>query len=198
MTTSFKYRPIFSVNANAKLIIQCSSQTPPHTLKNHTEIPNNLTRKNEKLATRIVQLAKYELNWTCKLKIATRTFQLATRTRTRSSNSQLTTRRIPRPCTVHPGLDSAQNALKYTAEVNNIVDHVQRHIIITFKTAPGKECSGLLLCWFVSNLQARKSSRIVYFYMLNIGLHVCINCVSIPMIHMASLSRRDEVTVKVQ
>ena len=31
-------------------------------LTNHTEIKNHLTRKYEKLATRIVQLAKYELN----------------------------------------------------------------------------------------------------------------------------------------
>ena len=75
-------------------------------LINHTEIQNHLTRKYEKLATRNVQLAKYELNWTRKLKLATRTFQLATRnlnlqlelaTRTRNSNSQLATRRIPWP-----------------------------------------------------------------------------------------------------
>ena len=33
-----------------------------HTLTNHTEIQNHLTRKYEKLATRIVQLAKCELN----------------------------------------------------------------------------------------------------------------------------------------
>ena len=33
-----------------------------HMLTNHTEIQNHLTRKYEKLATRIVQLAKYELN----------------------------------------------------------------------------------------------------------------------------------------
>ena len=69
-----------------------------HTLTKHTEIKNHLTRKYEKLATRIVQLAKYELNWTRKLKPATHIFQLATcnsnsqlelATRTRNSNSQL-------------------------------------------------------------------------------------------------------------
>ena len=63
-----------------------------HMLINHTEIQNHLTRKYEKLATRNVQLAKYELNWTRKLKLATRTFQLATRTR--NSNSQLATRNL--------------------------------------------------------------------------------------------------------
>ena len=93
----FKY--ILSVNANSKLIIQCSPQTHIM-LINHTEIQNHLTRKYEKVATRNVQLAKYELNWTRKLKLATRTFQLATRnsnsqlelaTRTRNSNSQLAT-----------------------------------------------------------------------------------------------------------
>ena len=120
MTTCFKY--ILSVNANVKLIIQCSPQTHTHThtLTNHTEIQNHLTRKYEKLATRIVQLAKYELNWTRKLKLATRTFQLATcnpqlelATRTRNSHSQLelatrnlqlATRRIPRPVCVLRGL----------------------------------------------------------------------------------------------
>ena len=56
-----------------------------HMLTNHTEIQNHLTRKYEKLATCIVQLAKYELNWTRKPKLATRTFQLTTR----NSHSQL-------------------------------------------------------------------------------------------------------------
>ena len=56
-----------------------------HMLTNHTEIQNHLTRKYEKLATRIVQLAKYELNWTRKLKsqLAHLNSQLAT------CNSQL-------------------------------------------------------------------------------------------------------------
>ena len=112
MTTCFKY--ILSVNANAKLIIQCSPQT--HTLTNHIEIQNHLTRKYQKLATRIVQLAKYELNWTRKLKLPTRTFQLATpnshistrnsnshsnsQLATRTRNLQLATHRIPQPCLV--------------------------------------------------------------------------------------------------
>ena len=87
----FKY--ILSVNANAKLIIQCSPQT--HTLTNHSEIQTHLTRKYEKLATRIVQLAKYVLNCSRKLKLATCTFQLATlnpqlELATRTRNSQNT------------------------------------------------------------------------------------------------------------
>ena len=96
----FKY--ILSVSANAKDHSVLTSNT--HTLTNHTEIQNHLTRKYEKLATRIVQLAKYELNWTRKLKLATRNSQLELATRTRNSqlefatrNLQLATRRIPRP-----------------------------------------------------------------------------------------------------
>ena len=60
-----------------------------HMLTNHTEIQNHLTRKYEKLATRIVQLAS--MSW---IELANRNSQLAhfnsqLATRTRNSNSQL-------------------------------------------------------------------------------------------------------------